>query len=58
MLPRPPSARPESLQGAGDECARLWAELLRAAREDLNLDGEPPPLPAFPGQVRAPRPAG
>uniref|UniRef100_F6ZY17 FA core complex associated protein 20 n=1 Tax=Equus caballus TaxID=9796 RepID=F6ZY17_HORSE len=47
---RPPSARPESLQGAGDECARLWAELLRAAREDLNLDGEPPPLPAFPGQ--------
>nr|XP_060478642.1 Fanconi anemia core complex-associated protein 20-like [Panthera onca] len=33
----------------GGECARPWAELLRAARADLNPDGELPPLPAFPG---------
>ncbi|XP_045331279.1 Fanconi anemia core complex-associated protein 20 isoform X1 [Leopardus geoffroyi] len=32
----------------GGECARPWAELLRAARADLNPDGELPPLPAFP----------
>ncbi|XP_058408668.1 LOW QUALITY PROTEIN: Fanconi anemia core complex-associated protein 20 [Diceros bicornis minor] len=46
----PPIARPGSLEGGGGECARLWAELLRAASEDLDMDGEPPPLPAFPGQ--------
>ncbi|XP_054439417.1 Fanconi anemia core complex-associated protein 20 [Pteronotus mesoamericanus] len=48
----PPSPRPGSLQdGDGDgERARLWAELLRAVRADLDEDGASPPLPAFPGQ--------
>ncbi|XP_028343777.1 Fanconi anemia core complex-associated protein 20 isoform X1 [Physeter macrocephalus] len=41
----PPASPPD-----GGECARPWAELLRAASADLNVDGEPPPLPTFPGQ--------
>ncbi|XP_032485597.1 Fanconi anemia core complex-associated protein 20 isoform X3 [Phocoena sinus] len=41
----PPGSPPD-----GGECARPWAELLRAACAELNVDGEPPPLPAFPGQ--------
>ncbi|XP_059869124.1 Fanconi anemia core complex-associated protein 20 isoform X1 [Delphinus delphis] len=42
---KPPGSPPD-----GGECARPWAELLRAACAELNVDGEPPPLPAFPGQ--------
>ncbi|XP_032719075.1 Fanconi anemia core complex-associated protein 20 [Lontra canadensis] len=42
------------LPGDGGECARPWAELLRAASADLSPDGELPPLPAFPG----PEPGG
>nr|XP_025712218.1 Fanconi anemia core complex-associated protein 20 isoform X2 [Callorhinus ursinus] len=37
------------LPGDGGECARPWAELLRAGSADLSPDGELPSLPAFPG---------
>ncbi|XP_059997673.1 Fanconi anemia core complex-associated protein 20 isoform X1 [Lagenorhynchus albirostris] len=52
---RPPSgvrspSNPPGSPPDGGECARPWAELLRAAYAELNVDGEPPPLPAFPGQ--------
>ncbi|XP_043341332.1 Fanconi anemia core complex-associated protein 20 isoform X1 [Cervus canadensis] len=47
--PRPPSNPPGSLPDGG-ECAKLWTQLLRIASADLNVDGELPPLPAFPGQ--------
>uniref|UniRef100_A0A8D0P173 UBZ2-type domain-containing protein n=1 Tax=Sus scrofa TaxID=9823 RepID=A0A8D0P173_PIG len=47
--PRPRSDPPGSPPDGG-ECARLWAELLRVASADLSVDGELPPLPAFPGQ--------
>ncbi|TKC42928.1 Fanconi anemia core complex-associated protein 20 [Monodon monoceros] len=52
---RPPSgvrspSNPPGSPPDGGECARPWAELLRAACAELNVDGEPPPLPAFPGQ--------
>ncbi|KAF6108665.1 FA core complex associated protein 20 [Phyllostomus discolor] len=46
----PPSPRPGSLQDGDGERARLWAGLLRAVSADLDEDGVPPPLPAFPGQ--------
>ncbi|XP_055438464.1 Fanconi anemia core complex-associated protein 20 isoform X1 [Bubalus kerabau] len=46
---RPRSNTPGSLPDGG-ECAKLWTELLRTASADLNVDGELPPLPAFPGQ--------
>ncbi|XP_043779521.1 Fanconi anemia core complex-associated protein 20 isoform X3 [Cervus elaphus] len=46
---RPPSNPPGSLPDGG-ECAKLWTQLLRIASADLNVDGELPPLPAFPGQ--------
>lgn len=49
--PRPPSNPPGSLPD-GSECAKLWTQLLRTAGADLNVNGELPPLPAFPGQVR------
>lgn len=53
-LPR--SGRPWFL--AGGEC-ELWATLLRTVSADLRLDGEVPPLPAFPGPEpgRGPEPA-
>lgn len=44
-----PRGRGGPLPGDGGECARPWAELLRAASADLSPDGEVPPLPAFPG---------
>ncbi|KAK1340586.1 hypothetical protein QTO34_019157 [Cnephaeus nilssonii] len=53
---RPPRPRPRSPQdndGAGER-ARLWAELLRTVSADRGVDGELPPLPAFPAEVRAP----
>ncbi|XP_027964188.1 Fanconi anemia core complex-associated protein 20 [Eumetopias jubatus] len=40
------------LPGDGGECARPWAELLRAGSADLSPDGELPSLPAFPGPER------
>ncbi|XP_036137366.1 Fanconi anemia core complex-associated protein 20 [Molossus molossus] len=43
---RPPSPGRGSSRDGDGECARLWAELLRAASADLSADGEPPPLPA------------
>ncbi|XP_053431197.1 Fanconi anemia core complex-associated protein 20 [Nycticebus coucang] len=46
----PPSGRPWFLQEGNSESERLWIELLRTVSPDLTLDGEPPPLPAFPGQ--------
>ncbi|XP_036083622.1 Fanconi anemia core complex-associated protein 20 [Rousettus aegyptiacus] len=46
----PPSSRPGSLQAGDGESAQLWAELQRVVSADGNLDGELPPLPAFPGQ--------
>ena len=49
--PRPQNNPPGSLPDGG-ECAKLWTQLLRIASADLNVDGELPPLPAFPGQVR------
>ncbi|XP_047583910.1 Fanconi anemia core complex-associated protein 20 isoform X2 [Lutra lutra] len=61
--PRPGLRRRRPSPGAGGrgaplpgdgECARPWAELLRAASADLSPDGELPPLPAFPG----PEPGG
>ncbi|XP_040501463.1 Fanconi anemia core complex-associated protein 20 [Ursus maritimus] len=42
-------ARGGPLPGDGGECARPWAELLRAGSADLSPDGELPPLPAFRG---------
>nr|XP_012420296.1 PREDICTED: Fanconi anemia-associated protein of 20 kDa [Odobenus rosmarus divergens] len=45
----PPSGRGGPLPGDGGECARPWAELLRAGSADLSPDGELPSLPAFPG---------
>lgn len=50
--PRTPSGRGGPLPGDGGECARPWAELLRAGSADLSPDGELPSLPAFPGPVR------
>ncbi|DAA21087.1 Fanconi anemia core complex-associated protein 20 [Bos taurus] len=52
---RPPlGVRPRSNTAGslpdGGECAKLWTELLRTASADLNVDGELPPLPAFPDQ--------
>ncbi|XP_057606192.1 Fanconi anemia core complex-associated protein 20 [Hippopotamus amphibius kiboko] len=52
---RPPSGvrPPSTARGPppdGGERAQLWAELLRLASADLNVAGEPPPLPAFPGR--------
>lgn len=52
------SGRAGPLPEDGGECARPWAELLRAARADLNPDGELPPLPAFPDPVRRGDPRG
>ncbi|XP_066230922.1 Fanconi anemia core complex-associated protein 20 [Saccopteryx leptura] len=46
----PPSPRPVPLRDGDGESARLWSELLRTASADLSVDGELPPLPAFPGQ--------
>ncbi|XP_039732831.1 Fanconi anemia core complex-associated protein 20 [Pteropus medius] len=46
----PPSSRPGSLQAGDGESAQLWAELQRTVSADWSLDGELPPLPAFPGQ--------
>ncbi|XP_036738549.1 Fanconi anemia core complex-associated protein 20 isoform X3 [Manis pentadactyla] len=56
---RPPpggGSRSETLLGGGGESAGPWAELLRAARADLNPDGELPPLPAFLRQESGQRP--
>nr|XP_021540031.1 Fanconi anemia core complex-associated protein 20 [Neomonachus schauinslandi] len=47
--PRTPSGRGGPLPGDSGECARPWAELLRAGSADLSPDGELPSLPAFPG---------
>lgn len=49
--PRPPRPRAGPLEDG--ERARLWAELVRTASADLGVDGELPPLPAFPAEVRA-----
>ncbi|XP_036738548.2 Fanconi anemia core complex-associated protein 20 isoform X2 [Manis pentadactyla] len=51
--PPPGGGRSETLLGGGGESAGPWAELLRAARADLNPDGELPPLPAFLRQAGA-----
>lgn len=52
MPPRPPRPRsrsPQDSDGAGER-ARLWAELLRTVSTDRGVDGELPPLPAFPAE--------
>lgn len=56
--PRTRSAPGGPLPGDGGECARPWAELLRAGSADLSPDGELPPLPAFRGPVCAVGPRG
>ncbi|XP_038388004.1 Fanconi anemia core complex-associated protein 20 [Canis lupus familiaris] len=49
------SGRGGPVPGVG-ECARPWADLLRAGIADLSPDGELPPLPAFPGPDPGRRP--
>ncbi|XP_036163489.1 Fanconi anemia core complex-associated protein 20 [Myotis myotis] len=44
----PPRPRAGPLEDG--ERARLWAELVRTASADLGVDGELPPLPAFPAE--------
>ncbi|XP_048966448.1 Fanconi anemia core complex-associated protein 20 isoform X1 [Canis lupus baileyi] len=63
--PRPSLRRRRPSPGGGGrggpvpgvgECARPWADLLRAGIADLSPDGELPPLPAFPGPDPGRRP--
>ncbi|XP_058516984.1 Fanconi anemia core complex-associated protein 20 [Ochotona princeps] len=52
--PAPPPGRPGPPAGSEDA---PWTELLRTAGAELRVDGEVPPLPAFPGQEPGPEPA-
>ncbi|XP_040843518.1 Fanconi anemia core complex-associated protein 20 [Ochotona curzoniae] len=52
--PAPPPGRPAPPAGSEDS---PWTELLRTAGAELHVDGEVPPLPAFPGQEPGPEPA-